>query len=75
MNKTLNEQAKSMSHVGLPKMFWANVVSIAAHLINRGPSVPLDHQFLKECWTRKKVNLSYLRIFGWLSYVHVDYET
>jgi hypothetical protein len=35
MNMTLNERAKSMRlHVGLPKKFWAGVVSIVAYLIN-----------------------------------------
>ena len=38
MNKTLNECARSMRlHVGLPKTFWVDAVSIAAYLINRGP--------------------------------------
>ena len=35
MNKTLNEHARSMRlHAGLPKTFWADVVSTAAYLIN-----------------------------------------
>ncbi|GKE14534.1 putative RNA-directed DNA polymerase, partial [Tanacetum coccineum] len=40
MNQTLNERAKSMRlHAGLPKMFWEDLVTMAAYLINCGPSV------------------------------------
>lgn len=43
MNRTLTERAMSMRiHAGLPKMFWADAVSTAAHLINFGPSVLLN---------------------------------
>ena len=43
MNRTLNEPARSIRlHAGLPKTFWADVISTAAYLINRGPSVPME---------------------------------
>ena len=49
MNKTLNECARSMRlHAGLPKTFWVDVVSTAAYLINRGPSVPMEFRLLEE---------------------------
>ena len=35
MNRILNEYARSMRlHAGLPKTFWADVVSTTAYLIN-----------------------------------------
>jgi len=72
MNRTLNERAKSMRiHAGLPKMFWADAVSTAAYLINRGPSVPLGFKIPEEEWQGKEVNLSHLRVFGCVSYVRV----
>ncbi|KAL8104982.1 hypothetical protein AgCh_028950 [Apium graveolens] len=72
MNRTLNERAKSMRlHAGLPKMFWADAVSTAAYLINRGPSSPLGFKIPEEEWQEKEVNLSHLRIFGCVSYVRV----
>lgn len=72
MNRTLNERAKSMRlHAGLPKTFWADAVSTAAYLINRGPSVPLGFKIPEEEWQKKEVNLSHLRVFGCVSYVRV----
>ena len=74
MNRTLNESARSMRiHAGLPKMFWAEAVNTAAYLINRGPSIPLDGKIPGEVWSEKEVNLSHLRVFGCISYVHIDY--
>ncbi|KAL5811668.1 hypothetical protein ACOSQ3_026618 [Xanthoceras sorbifolium] len=73
MNRTLNERARSMRlHAGLPKMLWAEAVNTAAYLINRGPSVPLDGGIPEEVWSRKEVNISHLRVFGCISYVHID---
>ena len=49
MNRILNEYARSMRlHAGLPKTFWADVVSTAAYLINRGPSVPMEFKLPQE---------------------------
>ena len=64
INRTFNDRARSMRlHVGLPKTFWANVMGTAAHLINRGPLVPLGHRLPEEVWSGKKVNLSHLKVF------------
>ena len=73
MNRTLNERARSMRlHAGLPKFFWADAISTVAYLINRGPSVPLNGELPEEVWTGKEVTLLHLRVFGCVSYVHVD---
>ncbi|RVW67261.1 Retrovirus-related Pol polyprotein from transposon TNT 1-94 [Vitis vinifera] len=56
MNRTLNERARSMRlHAGLPKTFWADAVSTAAYLINRGPSVPMEFRLPEEVWSGKEV--------------------
>ena len=49
INKTLNEHAMSMRlHTRLRKTFWAEAVSTAAYLINRGPSIPMEFRLLEE---------------------------
>ena len=73
MNRTLTERARSMHlQAGLPKQFWAEGVSISAYLINRGPSVPLEHIIPEEVWGDKEVKLSHLKVFGCVAYVHVS---
>jgi hypothetical protein len=57
-------------HAGLLKTFWAKAVSTAAHLINKGPSLPLGHKLPKEVWSENEVNLSHLKVFGCASYVY-----
>ena len=73
INRTLNEWARSMRlHVGLSQMFWDEAVNTAVHLINRGPSTPLKFKLLEEVWSDKKVDLSYLKVFGCVYYLHID---
>ncbi|KAE8728454.1 FACT complex subunit SPT16-like [Hibiscus syriacus] len=73
MNRTLNERARNMRiHAGLPKFLWAEAINTAAYLINRGPSVPLDGGIPEEAWSKKEINLSRLRVFGCISYVHIN---
>ncbi|RVX16420.1 Retrovirus-related Pol polyprotein from transposon TNT 1-94 [Vitis vinifera] len=73
MNRTLNERARSMRlHAGLPKTFWVDAVSTAAYLINRGPSVPMEFRLPEEVWRGKEVKFSHLKVFGCVSYVHID---
>ncbi|XP_059664229.1 early nodulin-like protein 18 [Cornus florida] len=72
MNRTLTERARSMRiHSGLPKQFWAEAVNTTSYLINRGPSVPLKHRIPEEVWIGKEVNLSWLKVFGCIAYVHI----
>ena len=73
MNMTLNERARSMRlHAILPKTFWADAISTATYLVNREPNVPLNGEIPEEAWTGKEVIPSHLRVFGCVSYVHID---
>ena len=73
MNRTLTERARSLRvQSSLPKQFWAEAVNTSAYLINRGPSVPLEHRIPEEVWSGKEVKLSHLRVFGCVAYVHIS---
>ncbi|WVZ16376.1 hypothetical protein V8G54_009358 [Vigna mungo] len=73
MNRTLTERARSLRlQSGLPKQFWAEAVNTATYLINRGPSVPLEHKIPEEVWSGKEIKLSHLKIFGCVAYVHIS---
>lgn len=41
-------------------------------MINKGPSVLFEFKILKEVWSRNKVNVSYLKLFGSVAYVQTD---
>ena len=59
-------------HVGLSLSFWAEAVSTAVYLINKGPSNALDGGIHEEDWYGKKFNYSFLRVFGCEVFVHID---
>ena len=70
MNRTLNERARNLRlHVGLPKV---DAFSTTAYLINRGPTIPMEFKIPEEVWSSKEVKFSHLKVFGCVSYVHID---
>jgi len=73
MNRTLTECAISMRiHAGLLKWFWADAMHTTTYLINHGPSPPLNFGIPEEVWSSKEVTLSYLCVFGCMSYVYIS---
>ena len=75
MNRTILERARSMRiHARFPLNLWADAINTTIYLINRGPSMALDGGIPEEMWTGKKVNYSFLRVFGCEAFAHVDKE-
>lgn len=59
MNQRLTERARSIHiQLGPSKHFWAEAVNTTAYLINRGSSVPLEHQIPEELQNGKELKLS-----------------
>ena len=59
-------------HFELSKMFWADAINTTVYLISRSPSVLLEHRLPKEVWIENKVSLNHLKVFGCVSYVHIE---
>ena len=53
-------------------IFWADAVNTAIYLINSGLSVPLEHRLPGEVWSGREVSLNHLKVFGCVSYVHIE---
>ena len=74
-NRVIVEVARSMlNEKKMPHSFWADVVSIVVYLINRCPTAGIHALTPEEIWCDKKPDLSNLRIFGCICYVHVPSE-
>ena len=71
LNRTIMNKVRSMlSESGLEKRFWAEAASTSVYLINRSPSSAIDNKIPEELWTSAVPNLSGLRRFGCVVYVH-----
>ena len=72
LNRTIMESARSMiHHAKLPLHFWAEAVNTAVYLHNRSPTATLKDKTPFECWFDKKPDISNLRVFGCVCYMHV----
>ena len=71
-NRTVIEKARTMLiDSGLSKKYWAEAVSASVYLKNRSPSAAIKDATPEELWTKKKVDISHLRIFGCIAYAHI----
>ena len=71
-NRTMIESARSMIyHARLPIEFWAEAVNTAVYIRNRSPTTALKNKTPFECWFNHKPDVSNLRVFGSLCYIHI----
>ena len=71
-NRTIMEKARSMAvDCNLPKNLWTEVVSHATFLINRSPTRVNSGATPEARYSGKVPDISKLKIFGCLAYVHV----
>lgn len=71
LNCTIMNKVRSMlSESGLEVNFWAEAATTSFYLINRSPSSALDFEVPEERWSSHMPDLSGLKRFEYLAYVH-----
>ena len=74
-NRSIVEAAKAMIHdQGLHMHLWEEASSTVVYVQNRRPHKILGNKTPEEVFTGKKLEVSYLRIFGCTVYIHVPKE-
>lgn len=74
INRTIVERAKCLLFdANLPKYFWAEATNMAVYLMNRTISASTG-KVPEETFSKKRIDLSNLRIFGTRAMVHVPKE-
>ena len=58
-------------HTGLSNGFWIYAVKAKLHMYNVTLIIWADYKTLKELWSGEKLDISHLRVFGCLAWVHI----
>ena len=70
--QTIVNGAEAMwHHTGLSNGFWIYTVKAKLHTYNVTPIKHADYKTPKELWSGEKLNISHLRVFGCLVWVHI----
>ena len=57
---------------GLSKKFWAECLAALVHVLNRCPTSAVLDKTPYETWHRKRPDVSHLRVWGCVAYVHIQ---
>ena len=64
-----------MAEKSMPHHYWAEVVNTAAvYIMNRTPTAAVHNVTPEEKYSGKKPDLSHLKVFGCIAYVHIPDE-
>ena len=74
-NRHIAEVARAlMNERQIPNEFWGEAVSTAIYIINRTPTAAVHNVTPEERYSGKKPDISHLKVFGCICYVHVPDE-
>ncbi|MCO5586254.1 hypothetical protein L7F22_040193 [Adiantum nelumboides] len=74
-NGYIAEVARSMlNEMHVPLFYWADAVITATYIMNRCPIAGIHEKTPEVVWSGRKPDLSYLKIFGCICYMHVPWE-
>jgi transposase InsO family protein len=63
-----------LNEKNLPNYFWAKALATTIYIMNRTPTIVVHGMTPKEKFPGKKLNVSHLKVFSCIAYVHVFYE-
>jgi hypothetical protein len=63
-----------LNEKNLPNYFWVEAVITVVYIVNQTPTTIVHGMTPEEKFTNKKPNVSHLRVFGCIAYVHVPNE-
>ena len=70
--QTIVNGAEAMRHhAGLSNSFWIYTVKAKLHMYNVTPIKRADYKTPKELWSGQKPDISHLRVFSCLAWVHI----
>ena len=74
-NRHIAEVARVlMNEKEMPEYYWVEAVHAAVYIMNRTPTAAIHGMTPEEKFTGKKPDLSHLKVFGCLAYVHIPDE-
>jgi hypothetical protein len=63
-----------MADKNMPHHYWAEEVATTVYIMNRTPTAAMHGMTPEEKYSGRKPNLSHLKVFGCIAYVHVPDE-
>jgi hypothetical protein len=63
-----------MADKSMPHHYWAEAITTVVYIMNRTPTVTVHGMTLKEKYSGRKPDLSHLKMFGCITYVHLPHE-
>ena len=74
-NRMIMEAARAMLHdQDLPMQLWVEAARTTVYVQNRTPHVVLDNKTPEETFSDEKPEVSHLKIFSCLVYIHIPKE-
>jgi len=60
-----------LNEKNLSNYFWAEAITTIVYIMNQTPTTTVHGMTFEEKFTCKKLDVSHLRVFGCIAYVHV----
>ncbi|KAM1072945.1 hypothetical protein ACFX2B_017883 [Malus domestica] len=71
-NRTIMNMVRSLlTKKKMPKTFWPEAANWTVHVLNRSPTLAVKNKTPEEAWSGTIPSVSYFRVFGCISYVHI----